>query len=431
MLRNSSPGDVFALRDRNEVSAPWRKVFVVRDEGNDQFVLFNDEGKLIDEEVQEGLPNGRHGVENLVEEFSEEGFFYGPPFSPTSSPGLRLRNRHVSTPQRLASAAHVEPNTPAPPDVPPVVVAASGDGGSCASSSMQIEEQDQSSQCDVAVVRDAVAAVAGESSERAAEQPNEQNDKEEAPMPDKVDEIVDASNGIRAAAEEISEAAASPARCVVSVGSRVCIKLPFGKTCGGMVASISEVSFVVAKDDGRWSTELLSDLGNTVVLEDESSEPKENGVVALSYDNANKVVTGMLLGSTDEGALGGKIHAYCAHVAIPQDDSTHRGRGGDAKRQVSPSFALGDHVQQLTRVSSRVSPSRPHTFAAVVRVLHSRRGVSQARRLLILVELDAELKLICNDSNPPLFFPASWANWTRHTKKSTLNVDDIARLDQV
>lgn len=75
LLQRSATGDVFALDDRNVTSMPWRHVYAVRD-GKD-FVLYDSKGDLIDE-PKDGLPNGRQTVDELVDEFSVNGFYYRP-----------------------------------------------------------------------------------------------------------------------------------------------------------------------------------------------------------------------------------------------------------------------------------------------------------------------------------------------------------------
>lgn len=91
VLRSAASGDVFALEDRNLMSLPWRRIFVVRD-GN-EYVVFDEKGRLIVEK-DDGLPGGRQSVENLVGEFSIDGFWYKPPSKPVRpSPDARREAR--------------------------------------------------------------------------------------------------------------------------------------------------------------------------------------------------------------------------------------------------------------------------------------------------------------------------------------------------
>lgn len=75
VLRESQTGSIFALDDRNLVSMPWRRVFVVRD-GPD-FVLLDTNGVLI-EEPHDGVAAGRQAVDELIDEFSVDGYYYRP-----------------------------------------------------------------------------------------------------------------------------------------------------------------------------------------------------------------------------------------------------------------------------------------------------------------------------------------------------------------
>lgn len=72
-LFDSKHGSVIALEDRNVMSMPWRKIYIVRD--NDNFVLFDSDGWLIDE-PSSGVTGGRQPVQELVHEFSEEPIYY-------------------------------------------------------------------------------------------------------------------------------------------------------------------------------------------------------------------------------------------------------------------------------------------------------------------------------------------------------------------
>lgn len=425
VLQSSASGDFFALRDRNSVTEAWRRVFVVRDD--DHFVLFSEEGKVIDE-GEDGVPNGRQSVAKLVEEFSPDGFFYGPPFSPSSSPGHHLRNRIVVN---ATDTVVVRASSPVQPrrhesDEPAVTSARSHHVGEEAASSSTDDVEVDSSKAGPELRVDSGHSEPDGEPERSSSpfepaQVETSNSDDlntgEAAIP------VDQNDSD----EEVPENVGAPTlRCAVSVGARVTIKRRSvdGKATSGMVASQGVLTLIIAMDDGTWATEFVSDLGTIIVLEAETDE-EQTGVVGFAYDHSNKQVTGMLLGSSDEGALGGSMHAYRAHVAKPPEESTSRVRGREGNRAGNQSFALGDHVRQLG------DPTRPPTFAAVVRVLYSRRGSTQSRRMLVLTELDDNLRLMCRESNPLLFFPGSWANWARLEEESTLDIDDIRRVDEV
>lgn len=76
VLEASMTGDFFALEDRNLMSAPWRRVFVIRD--GDDFVLLDTCGRLIVEK-EDGVPDGRQSASQLVQEFHRDGMYYRPP----------------------------------------------------------------------------------------------------------------------------------------------------------------------------------------------------------------------------------------------------------------------------------------------------------------------------------------------------------------
>lgn len=78
VLQSATPGQFFALEDRNIMSEGWRPVFVVRDSASESFVVFDRRGYLI-VEPSEGLKDGRQSVTDLVEEYSDSGFYYRPP----------------------------------------------------------------------------------------------------------------------------------------------------------------------------------------------------------------------------------------------------------------------------------------------------------------------------------------------------------------
>lgn len=89
VLSSATPGQAFALEDKNVMSEPWRKIIIVRDSASESFAVFDQQGRLI-VEPQDGLKNGRQSVSELLEEFAEEGYYYRPP-TLRSSPSMRRR----------------------------------------------------------------------------------------------------------------------------------------------------------------------------------------------------------------------------------------------------------------------------------------------------------------------------------------------------
>lgn len=168
---------------------------------------------------------------------------------------------------------------------------------------------------------------------------------------------------------------------------------------------------------------MISDLGTRIVAEAVDA-CVTTGVVALAYDHTNTQVTGMLLGATEELLLGGKVPAFYSHIARLPDERDSRLRGREGNRTLNHSFSLGDFVQQLGTPTNGA-------FAAVVRVLYSRRASVQARRMLILVELDSECNINFEDSDRAIFFPASWSNWAPVSNHATLTYEDMQMLNGV
>lgn len=78
-LQNALSGESFAMEDRNLVSLPWRRVYLVRD--GDAFVIYDSDGWLLDEPGS-GCKDGREPVGELLDFFEEtEGLYYRPPTS--------------------------------------------------------------------------------------------------------------------------------------------------------------------------------------------------------------------------------------------------------------------------------------------------------------------------------------------------------------
>lgn len=64
-------------------------------------------------------------------------------------------------------------------------------------------------------------------------------------------------------------------------------------------------------------------------------------------------------------------------------------------------------------------------------MLYARRAHQQARRMLILIELDSDQKLMFSSSCPALFFPASWLNWAQLSPHTMMEVENIDLIDKV
>lgn len=214
---------------------------------------------------------------------------------------------------------------------------------------------------------------------------------------------------------------------MLSVGTRVVVREGDAPPAGGMLASKRLASLVIAMDDGKWRIELMSDVGSKVVADTTPVEDDFDGVLALAYGQSKNHVSGMLLGGDRQTLLGGKMSAYCSHIARTQSDDRDprlRGKEGNMRAE-EQSFSLGDCVQQIHNTHT------PQAFATVVRVLYSPRGKEQARRMLVLLELNGEMKLTFSASNPPIFFPASWLHWTQLEQRETLELEDIKRVEEV
>lgn len=225
-------------------------------------------------------------------------------------------------------------------------------------------------------------------------------------------------------AQDNDAAIAEAAAPAFSVGERVLVSKPSKETISGRVAVVGLLSLLVATDKGEWITiELPEQL--SFVSHEKSPPNGRKSVVAFSYNQQSKGVTGMFFGKESEMLFNGAMHAYMAHVARPVDRDS-RLRELD-NRLGTQSFALGDVVEQVG------GDVRPPAHAAVVRVCYSARNVKQSRKLLVLIELptaSAPYKLPAGDL---LFFPASWSNWKpiQGAGTVTLGTSDIKTLEKV
>lgn len=180
------------------------------------------------------------------------------------------------------------------------------------------------------------------------------------------------------------------------------------KPVGGMIVSLGVMYNVVAADNGKWITLTVQDAEKSVTRE--VTPQGVTGVAALSFDNSNKTVIGMLFGDPNETVMEGAVNAYMAHVMKPLE------RDARLRKENNPyliqSFAIGDVVRQTVQslaVGEQLSDSTA-AIAVVVRVLYYRRGNQQARRMLILLELSGDPPYSLPQRKS--FFPASWCNWT-------------------
>lgn len=218
----------------------------------------------------------------------------------------------------------------------------------------------------------------------------------------------------------------------VSIEMRVRLTPPsVPKATGGMVAYVGALAHEVGTDSGEWVSLSKDDFSQCASAE--ITPPKGSIVAALTFDCANKQVTGMLFAEAEEKVMNGIMNAYLAHIRKPVERD-ERLRERTSTRYAVQSFAIGDILQQLNR--------SPPAVATVARVLYSRRATQQARRLLILLELHPEEKYALPAKK--IFFPGSWANWTRKTESApsassvqtnndymTLSKQDIRDLNKV
>lgn len=423
-LRNATDGAYFALQDRNTFAEDWRAVYVVRD--GDAFVLYDSKGLLLNEKSA-GVAEGRHAVEELLNEFVDPDMrYYRSPKIVRSSP---VRHRGEACRQVEAVQTVELQDTPTPSLLDQVVVVSTqnGDGDpAIASNAARVSENEQPAVHSPTPLQEE----SGNEPPEVVDPPSPQVvgiDQPEADAGEHVSdgENLDESTETEHAAPTIDRPIEEPVPSMLTVGTRVSISFSDGEVGGGMVAATGLLSLLVAMDDGNWHNIDNDDVRSKVV--EDISEPSDtfSGVAGFAYDQTNKNVSGMLLGCDEMPLLGGQMYAYCSHIARqPIENRDPRLRGRERPEELS--FSLGDRVRQLG------DPSRPKSFATVVRVMYSRRrGKVQARRYLVLVELDEKMQLTFSDSSPPMFFPASWMNWTQVDDASTLEVSDIQRVDEV
>lgn len=424
-LRNAKDGAYFALQDRNTFAEAWRAVYVVRD--GDAFVLYDSKGLLLNEKSA-GVPEGRHVVEELLNEFVDPDMrYYRTPKLVRSSP---VRHRVEVRGEVEADVQTVEQH------IPQSLLDDVGASPQNAHSDHDPATDDSAAR----LAQNEQPARSPRSSPRESGNASPQLEQSRPPsvvaIEDEADtgegmcddENVDESHESEHTEQTIARPSDRPAPFFrLTVGTRVSIHEDDGQVAGGMVAATGLLTLLVAMDDGKWQNIDVSDAGSKVV--EDTSVPPDNfsGVAGFAYDQTNTHVSGMLLGCDELPLLGGKMHAYCCHIARPpfeSRDSRLRGRE-PTPRPEEVSFSLGDCVRQLG------DPSRLNSFATVVRVMYSRRGTVQARRLLVLLELDDQMQLAFSASSPPTFFPASWMNWTRLDNASTLEASDIHKVNEV
>lgn len=180
----------------------------------------------------------------------------------------------------------------------------------------------------------------------------------------------------------------------------------------GMVADGTFLHLLVAMDDGRWTTVATSEAKERLSI---TTTTPALGVVGFVYEGKG-ILQGSLFGQTPcepifgIGAAGAfEYYAFLSKPAVERDIRLRSQKGEkDLNRR---SYALGDIVEQCDPPDG-MSPRQ----AVVVRVVvKDKAGSSQARKLIILYELQSP-----GDGqapkDPPEFFPASWRNWTRIPK---------------
>lgn len=409
-LKTSKHCSVFALQHREGLNSPWKNVFAVRDGG--QFVLYSVTGMVLD--------GSRASVAELLSKFTKEGFYFRPP---------RVR----ASPARNRVAQCRAQKEEAQPEASDAVKLLPIDDDAFEKGSMLSSSEDE-----VQPLASAASSIESDSDEVAPIEAPSEEVKPPSPVREKAATgesalacvCVEKGQCTAAAPAESSSAQQVSLPLTLVTGSRVCIRKAGADDVCGMVACKRYATIVVATDQGTWETIPLSEVGVHMFAEN-TQPPADIGVVGFAYDHTNKNVTGMLMGSANETALGGKMHAFCAHVARPLAEDAGlretRKRDEELHRPISQSFHLGDIVKQVGD-PSQTSP----VFAAVVRVLYARRGQQQSRRMLILLELDSHKKLkFSSTTGSALFFPASWSNWGQLSPHTMMEVADIDLIDKV
>mmetsp|Transcript_27259 Transcript_27259/g.65894 ORF Transcript_27259/g.65894 Transcript_27259/m.65894 type:complete len:335 (+) Transcript_27259:66-1070(+) len=106
-LKDSVIGQCFALEDRNCMSMAWRRVYAIR--VKDHFAIYSAKG-LVMNEASQGLPDGLQPVEELLDEFTEEGFYYRPPKSLRHEPRKRRLTEDSTSINTVDDAQLVDAN---------------------------------------------------------------------------------------------------------------------------------------------------------------------------------------------------------------------------------------------------------------------------------------------------------------------------------
>lgn len=461
-LKNAKAGDYFALEDRNFIAMPWRRVYVVCN--GDEFVIFDQQGQLIAETNDDGkADNGRHPIGEVVNEFSQEGFWYRPPkWRPSPDERRSQKSARSSVEQRTPrNAERSHPvsvnltdriNAAAPVDVEPIAAAHTSDVDATHLEALQapalpapsstVEVCNPSALCISLVpysADDGDSSDDGLSGESSSSSSSDENDVD--PEGGEREDSVCNDSGAHAEdeqAERVSNSISSSVGAGLEdaslkarikeiggwVGERVSMSID-GKEHIGMLAEVNAFSLMLAVDDGTWlhfpAREAAHRLSKCL-----TAAPR-TGVVGLVHDRPRQVA-GMLCGGPrhPEVVMGGQAPAFAAFVAReaergqPHDLRTHDGI------HINPTFMLGDIVSQINLPENVVEAGAQQ--AAVVRVVYkARKGNSQARKLLILREMLSNSQ-IDTPTHPPELFPASWTNWR---KVSTLSAAQISELETV
>lgn len=469
-LQNARSGTYFAMEDRNTVSLPWRRIYLVRE--NDAYVIYDEDGWLLDEPTS-GCKGGRDSVSEVLDYFGEkDGLYYRPPnfrralvrhrdLPHTSTEQSPIAQRNESESQHgsyvhvqedsveqveetvsegaaeevlLSEDVHVE--QPVQPEAAVLDVRRAEALAEAAQLQLQTGPDHQGSSGIRALdflelVSSPDAAVLLQNSAEAAGPDAHAEDVHD--VESSADEEDESDEHEASSSSSSEEAAAPDARSSLSqlkdpnvddgteyfVGQRVLV-MGVEPEFNGMVAATSETGdMLVASDDGHWYKLGVRDVRSRVYAATEAHILDDGCVAvrALSRDNASNAVTGMFMGVADEHIFGKQMNSYQAHYAWREEDDaasnspekmmTRSLSAGAIASATAKTFALGDIVMQTNRNGGS------RATAVVVRVAYKPRiGNAQARRMLLLKEVWTG-----DDKEPPKeapqLFPASWCNWER------------------
>lgn len=107
-LRQSKTGDYFAMDDRNLLSMPWRRVFIVRD--GHHFIVYDSHGFMI-HEPSDGVEAGRQPVDSLINEFDVGGMWFYRQGKIRKSPSCDRQQQSMLEPEPLSFNDRVDQAT--------------------------------------------------------------------------------------------------------------------------------------------------------------------------------------------------------------------------------------------------------------------------------------------------------------------------------